>query len=468
MRKILHDPHVAKLDALQVAVFRHSVYTSDDAGVFVDATSSHQQSDLLSIPQCASFEEFKNVCTQWEAERLLHFQATALVPEENRLMQMLIRADAFPSACVWRGGYFETNREDDLLILRRLGSLGFVECVRDLGCRTHWVLTNDGLANMTVTQSLLNPMPMFSCRPDVDVVDRTTFELICTLLDSGWELCKLENEQRLSRRDSQYAQGSKMIFYLRNGSSPIGRQYLLALACDAKVFGFGHDAIAHRRGPAYYTALLDGPPKIAAPRGLLCVKDGYEEIHVGFDDPGGIVMGALQDMPKRATRRNHADDADGSMRKKHRRSTSAKAKPKDVAPSLIPLEDGPACEADCDSSSSSTSSASSPSARSSRSSKTRVAAPGTPDEPGEPPASPPPSPSPSSPPPSPLPPPTDACRTGSDRGAASMQTIMIVQIYESMRFRHEKSDEPSGSVIRSLLGVCRFGHFFVFIFETTG
>jgi len=35
-------------------------------------------------------------------------------------MQMLIRADAFPSACVWRGGYFETNREDDLLILRRL------------------------------------------------------------------------------------------------------------------------------------------------------------------------------------------------------------------------------------------------------------------------------------------------------------------------------------------------------------
>ena len=50
MQKHLHGHRVAKLDSLQVAVFRHSVTTSDDAGVFVDATSSHQQRFAVDPP----------------------------------------------------------------------------------------------------------------------------------------------------------------------------------------------------------------------------------------------------------------------------------------------------------------------------------------------------------------------------------------------------------------------------------
>jgi hypothetical protein len=102
-------------------------------------------------------------------------------------------------------------------LLERLESSGIVVS-SSLGSVTAWTLSSAGEEQLRISQDLKNPQRMLTPRPDVDLLDKTTFEVMQQLQDLGWTCLIKAPRQKKSAKTAaapvpaDYEEGCPCVF----------------------------------------------------------------------------------------------------------------------------------------------------------------------------------------------------------------------------------------------------------------
>ena len=139
-------------------------------------------------------------------------------------------------------------------VMAALAVKGYVMAIRETSQVQSWQLTSLGVKRLQSVQTLRSPKQVFAVR-DVPLVDMTRWELMRTLVISGW---------------APYAGTGRMVpVNLESGCRVFAvanahHSYLLALCHGDQLLAIGQDEIKHRQRPGYYNNLLQAIGVLAA------------------------------------------------------------------------------------------------------------------------------------------------------------------------------------------------------------
>lgn len=130
--------------------------------------------------------------------------------------------------------------------LRELSDVDYVTCVRaGEGEDTHaWVFTQQGLDQLRLVHGVWRPTPCLQTRPLTPLASMTLYQVLDTLLSTGWELRPVARKALLSRQAPHTPDATKTL-YMVAGTTSLPRHYLLAMADVDNIFGAGVLQIRH-------------------------------------------------------------------------------------------------------------------------------------------------------------------------------------------------------------------------------
>ena len=147
--------------------------------------------------------------------------------------------------------------EDCFLVMQAAGLLRLVS--EDVRFST-WELLEKGQAVIKAGFRVSRPTQALAIRNDVDVADRTVWELIRTLDERGWTHMIMNK----GKQEAHVPGSTNMLWYTKPGDETISHWYLLALLQ-------GTVEVPHWQSSAFYQALVEGkaPARRRVPRQTL-------------------------------------------------------------------------------------------------------------------------------------------------------------------------------------------------------
>ena len=160
---------------------------------------------------------------------------------------------------------------------------------------TEWTLTEVALQRLQTSEIFtVSEMVLCPAGEDVELKDRTTFELLCDMQREGWSLRVHEAGQRVKKNcavqehpRTPYRAGDAKLWWLRAGSSAIDSEYLRALLA-ADEHG---ECVPHFQTSGFYAALWTGVAPVASTKRkkqdfvFLAVGDRDAQVEMLVDKP---------------------------------------------------------------------------------------------------------------------------------------------------------------------------------------
>lgn len=218
----------------------------------------------------------------WTVRKTLRFAVLGIEasPEIVEFVTKLVSARAMPS-------YNQPLIVQDSLgddpesVILMLESAGIIRLVSEDASKTAWEFTHQGVAQLVPLRELRMPRPALSIRPNVDLSDRTPYELLSMLEASGWQWRKMPRRRRGQPALPAYEfPNSEKVFYTKALSLPSAYAQCLLSAEQLKLSGTPQ--IAHGQSVAHYRGLLRLTDQVEAPCALALddgpFDDGLEAI----------------------------------------------------------------------------------------------------------------------------------------------------------------------------------------------
>ena len=162
---------------------------------------------------------------------------------------------------------------DDTRCLRAMQADGIVACDSDLSDSSTWYIQHDALGKLDLLLTLHSPKFVLEVRPELSIVDKTTFELAVCLLDAGWKMRVRPHGRGGKKARAEvlpYGVGSQenKVFYINEKTGSASRVYLQALltcAVDPERLRDAGVLICHHfQKQAYYDSIANGgKPKVS-------------------------------------------------------------------------------------------------------------------------------------------------------------------------------------------------------------
>lgn len=214
--------------------------------------------NLFESPNAASITALESNCLMWSHGKRLEYNLTPLAysQEISDMLSSLISAGAFPGA--GKTLAIPVHDQSATEVVASLGRMGYVSSSESHGCLT-CCLTKSAMNALQMHHRLSSPMPVFSPRAELQLQDRSAWELVLGLEEDGWQLLEFPRRQR--DRPSPYKQGGDKVWYVRAGVKTICKDYILALTRVSQGIGTASEVEHGRRKP---------PPAFPNPRHCVC------------------------------------------------------------------------------------------------------------------------------------------------------------------------------------------------------
>ena len=223
--------------------------------VALEWLSQEQKQPFVLSLSSFSCEELTSVC-KWTADTKLVLgfwgsgsaQRLQLSASASEILPALLE-EVLPSTA--GNGYKLDVRdpafEEKRVCLRALNDCGLARNLGDDGRYSTWCLTENGIASCKTGYQLSSPSYALEMRNDVELAERTVWELMLLLDRNGWQhMVKDKGQDDPYRHDA----GNK-IWYSKPGEDTVSHGYLLCLAKDLP-------EVPHWQAAGFYQSLASG------------------------------------------------------------------------------------------------------------------------------------------------------------------------------------------------------------------
>ena len=208
----------------------------------------------------------------------------ALRPSQHRVVTRVVKALFQQQATPAHSGALTLPAQHEHSeLLHSMARLDLVQA-ENLGSHCRWRFTQHGVRSVQACSALATSTPMCDLRPDLTLLQRTSYELQLLLQDQGWEWRLLPGPRSRARRNIRpYVVGAERVWYASGVQAETA--YLVALLDAQRLLDeHGIQEIPHAAHREVYMGLLEGKP--AAQRQLALGSAAGAALPKMMDDMG--------------------------------------------------------------------------------------------------------------------------------------------------------------------------------------
>ena len=214
---------------------------------------------------------FKSMDAGWWIDGL---DGSYIKPSDlHPVLVKLLQVGATPAIAL-QEAYRSTGVGNEVIVLNYLHGQGLVENEGE-----RWRLTPQAMQSLATTVRLADPQPLFARRPNTEVGDMDTWELMLQLSEQGW-VWKRYISRGKNRTPASYKKDDPKVWF---STKVVSNRYMQCLLKADELFDQGLSHVPHRAKEDIYTRILEGDYSVLA-RGPVVMMDVEEAVHGSEDD----------------------------------------------------------------------------------------------------------------------------------------------------------------------------------------
>ena len=186
---------------------------------------------IFDLGDCDALEKVEGSVRSWSSKSLSwrsHKAEAAGVSIDDgaQVLDGMMGAAAYTGEHIAAG--YVSNDDGQMTTLEKLRSAGLA--TNHIVNIDRWMLTQEGLRSLPSMPKLSNPQPVFTVRSNLALTDRTDYELVNMLLDSGWQwrpwIPRSQRRKSMEAIPDEYKLDAQLVFFT---TASVHHSYLLAL-----------------------------------------------------------------------------------------------------------------------------------------------------------------------------------------------------------------------------------------------